>query len=102
MDRDIEPRINSAQHLCDEIARIGGLDRQRSSGQGLGAIDGEVTGFEVDQHIKQGAALPGSPPDSLADRLLTVVIADSDAKEDFGSFYAFPTLSIQADCSRSK
>ena len=102
MDRDIEPRINSAQRLRDEIARVGGLDRQRSPGQGLGAISGEVTGFEVDQQIKQGAALPVSPPDSLADKLLTVVVADSDAKEDLGSFYVFPTFLIQADCFRRK
>lgn len=89
MDGDIKPRINSAQHLVDEIARIGALDRQRSAGHGSGhgSGHGETNVHMYDEgesQQSQGRALPVSPPNSLAGKLLKVLVADNGAKEDLG------------------
>lgn len=85
MDHDIKPRINSAQHLVDEIARIGALDRQRSSGHTSGsAAQHDQMEYEHDGQPVHGGALPVSAPNDLAAKLLKVVVADESAKQDLG------------------
>lgn len=85
MDHDIKPRINSAQHLVDEIARIGALDRQRPSGHTSGtASHNDQMEFENDDQVVHRGALPVSAPNDLAAKLLKVVVVDESAKQDLG------------------
>lgn len=82
MDSDMKPRITAARSLADEIARIGQLDRRRSSGRMQGEVN-DGHGDSLNQmEISHGGALPVSPPNDLSGRLLKVVVSDSTAKTD--------------------
>lgn len=86
MESDIKARINAARRLADEIARIGTINRHRSSG----TIPSEGTDIQADSadytEASQGGALPVSPPNSLSGKLLRVVVSDSPAKEELCKF----------------
>lgn len=76
-------RVNAAKHLSDEIGKIGALDRERTQrGSGM-SIDDRA---DTQNSLPRGGALPVSPPNSLADKLLKVVAADAAAKKDLGEF----------------
>lgn len=85
MDSEIQPRITSAHRLVDEIARIGGLERHRTGGQnsGPGGIQ-DVMDYEADGQSTQGRSLPVAAPDDLTSKLVRIVVANEDAKQDLG------------------
>lgn len=80
----MKPRINAARRLADEIARIGALDRQRSTGRASseGAGAGAQSDLMNDIETSGSGALPVSPPNSLSGKLLRVVVSDPPAKEE--------------------
>lgn len=80
----MKSRINAARRLAEEIARIGALNRRRSSGRTPGEGAGMQTGSADDSEMSHEGAMPVSPPNHLSGRLLRVVVSDPPAKEDMG------------------
>lgn len=82
MASDMKPRINAARRLADEIARIGALDRRRSSGRMSGDGSNNHEDSMSDLQGSHGGALPVSPPNHLSGKLLKIIVSDDTAKED--------------------
>lgn len=79
----MKPQINAARHLADEIARIGNINRRRSSGR-MSTDERSQSDLESEMQVTQGVAVPVSPPNDLSGRLLKLVVIDPAAKTDIG------------------
>lgn len=78
---EVERKISTARRIFHEIGQLGSPDRHRP-GFGSGA-SAEYDESNVDeQRFSQGGALPVSPPNSLAGKLLKIVVAEDSAKAD--------------------
>ncbi|KAJ9651909.1 hypothetical protein H2198_008838 [Neophaeococcomyces mojaviensis] len=85
MNADIKPQINTARHLADDVARIGALSRHRFNGRGS-ETDNDRSRDEVEErHSSQVGALPVSAPNSIADKLLNVYVADEKTREELSN-----------------
>lgn len=92
MNADIKPQINTARHLADDVARIGALSRHRFNGRGS-ETDNDRSRDEVEErHSSQVGALPVSAPNSIADKLLNVYVADEKTREELCEFVGVLSL----------
>lgn len=95
MSSDLKPRINAAQHLYNEIARIGTLERRRSPAGTANEASDDHSDPMNGTEASSGGALPVSPPNNLSGRLLKVVVSDSAAKADLCKLVRTVTIPVE-------